>query len=310
MAVMGEKKQLTLLMSTDSNYVALVATLLFSIRKHLSEDVLLDVFILSVDGQSDSLDLLSKFCESTLDITLTVVYVSELPDSANELIGDLELQNQTNWGPPLCFASMFILPLILPGSVKRAVYIDSDMIALGDIGDLATMSLDGLPAGAVRAPLEFFQGRLGTWMYMNAGFVVMDLNLWRQKSISEKGLQYLHDISGNWENTYVNQDALNVLLKGRDGTPEWKELHPKWNACTPIFLKSNSKILYDSIPIEQVKLLHYCGVKPWDRAPDNFVAKIGKLTGFSIGKWKTKHPHADLFFDLFDQVPFDLPCVN
>jgi lipopolysaccharide biosynthesis glycosyltransferase len=299
---------MNLMVTSDSGYVPLVAALLTSVHQHLPEHHSLEVYWLHVDDNEEPRRQLARFCEQDLPRCKLHIWIFDtLPSDVKAQVESLIGENASSWGPALCFAAPFILPMILPPSVRRAVFVDADVIALGDISELMTVSLDGLPAGAVRAPLKMFDKRLGLQRYSNSGVVVMDLEPWRNDGVSKRAIDYLHQISGAWGENFPDQDALNVTLADPNGQPRWKELDPKWNACSPLFTHPSWRLLYKKLPISQVKLLHYCGAKPWGRVPATLLGKIARRKGFKFGPTKAAHPHGDLFFKILEKTPFKAP---
>jgi len=299
---------LNLLVTSDSAYVPLVATLLASIHKTLPDTKYLDVYWLHVDSEQSPRTQLAQFCQSLPRCRLHISTFETLPAQIQTQVESLIGNNASSWGPALCFAAPFILPMILPPSVSRAVFVDADVIALGDVSELTTISLDGLPAGGVRAPLRRFQGRLGLQRYCNSGVVVIDTKAWQSQGVSEAAIKYLHKISGAWGANFPDQDALNVTLADSTGNPKWKELHPKWNACSPLYTKPRWQLLYGPTPVKEVKFLHYCGAKPWGRVPATLLGRIARRKGFQFGPTKPAHPHSDLFFNALADTPFKAPC--
>ena len=297
-----------LMVTSDSAYVPLVAALLASVHKFLPDEMMLEVYWLHVDNAQESREQLANFCKHSLPrCKLHISTFDTLPSSVQKKVEILIGNNDSSWGPALCFAAPFVLPMILPTSVRRAVFVDADVIALGDISELATIPLDGLPAGCVRAPLKMFNRRLGLQRYCNSGVVAIDVEAWRNEGVSEAAIEYLYKISGSWGVNFPDQDALNVTLADSMGQAKWKELPPKWNACSPLYTKPRWRLLYDPTPINDVKLLHYCGAKPWGTVPASLLGRIARRKGIQFGPTKPAHPHAALFFEALADTPFKAP---
>ncbi|MCW1923531.1 hypothetical protein OKA05_13285 [Luteolibacter arcticus] len=299
---------LNLLITSDSGYAPMVACLLASVRQHLPKEMDLEVYWLHVDGSVPAREQLARFCEESLErCRLHISSLDTLPADIKAQVEALIGSNDSSWGPALCFAAPFILPLILPESVKRAIFVDADVIALGDISELTTIPLDGFPAGFVRAPLKHFNKRLGLERYGNSGLIVVDVDAWKEAEVSKGAIDYLHKISGAWSANYPDQDALNHTLADANGNAKWKELHPKWNACAPLFTHPRWRLQYDPIDIGEVKLLHYCGAKPWAKVPATLLGRIARKKGIRFGPTKPAHPHSDLFYDVLARTPFSAP---
>lgn len=304
---MPRSQEITLLITSDRRFVPLAATLLRSIRRHVPAETALSVHWFSHDVEPATVERFSRFADVDLKpCTMNVTGLATLPTPLQGELSRIVDDNDSSWGPAAVFAAPFLLPRLVPRSVSRAIFLDVDIIALGDISELATMSLDGHAVAAVRAPLRRFSGRLGTQVYLNSGVLVIDLEKWRRDRVSERCLDYLRRIEGDWSDAYPDQDALNVVLKEDDGRPKWKALEPKWNACTPLFVGPRESILYDPVPIEDAVLIHYSGTKPWVKAPASRLARFAQRLGIRAGRWAPVHPHASLFYDELAAVPFAL----
>lgn len=115
----------------------------------------------------------------------------------------------------------FLAPEILPESVGRVVYLDCDVVVLGDVAELAAVPLDGkavaaVPEWAWSGPeVERRMTGLGIapgHRYVNSGVLVMDLARWRRDGITERLLARVAELGSRL--VYFDQDALNAALQG------------------------------------------------------------------------------------------------
>lgn len=115
----------------------------------------------------------------------------------------------------------FLAPEILPDSVERVVYLDCDVVVLGDVAELAAAPLEGKAVGAVpewnwRGPdVERRMAGLGIepgHTYVNSGVLVLDLARWRRDGITERLLEKVAELGSRL--VYFDQDALNTALQG------------------------------------------------------------------------------------------------
>ena len=133
---------------------------------------------------------------------------------------------------------------LLSTSISRALYLDCDVLVLGDIAELWSVSLGDNLAGVVWDPgyrhfgiaaqlekrakkngLSF----CGAGPYFNTGVLLIDLSAWRSADIAG-------EIERNFGSTHqdsilFDQDELNILLQGRV-----LPLTPAWNLIEPIAL--------------------------------------------------------------------------
>ena len=146
------------------------------------------------------------------------------------------------------------IPLLFP-TYKKAVYIDSDTILRGDIGELFDTDLGDKVMAAMVDPKvtvipefrDYVDNALGVphKEYVNSGVQVMDLKKMRKL----KYLSTMIDLIRKYDADLVapDQDYLNVILRGKI-----LFLDPKWNA-EPV----------KDLP-KSVKLVHFnLFNKPW-----------------------------------------------
>lgn len=149
-----------------------------------------------------------------------------------------------------------IIPEILRDVAERVLYLDSDIVCLGDISELMTMNLQNRTVGAVpdhdpkTNQYKVASLHLKFGGYFNSGFLLIDLDRWNRENILSKALSIL----GNKELplNLPDQDALNVTLDGQALSVE-----EKWNTLYSMLT------MHHEIPDDTV-LLHYTdSVKPW-----------------------------------------------
>jgi len=167
-----------------------------------------------------------------------------------------------------------LLDELLPKSVERCLYMDCDIVATRDMGELWDHDLAGTTVGAVEdghhAVLQQHQARLGLSeaRYFNSGVLLVDMRLWRDRQVGRRAMDAASRIGPHL--ILHDQDALNVALEG-----DWVSLPPSWNTWTILpGLSSDDPINF-----------HYMGApKPWHADYDR--------------------PFADLFFRELDETAF------
>jgi lipopolysaccharide biosynthesis glycosyltransferase len=133
----------------------------------------------------------------------------------------------------LTTATLFRLRIgeLLPDSVERVIYIDTDTAIRGPLDELWETELEEQVVAAVRdpvipwaaAPNALAWSRLGVpadCPYFNAGVLVIATALWRSQRIAERALDLMEERSLR----HGDQCALNVILAGA-----WVQLAPQWN---------------------------------------------------------------------------------
>lgn len=201
---------------------------------------------------------------------------------------------QAGISPAVCarMAMVSMLP-----EVDRVIYLDSDLVVLGDLSDLWQITADGAPVWAVRDQLmpwlasspSFRNIEHGLPMksrYLNAGVLVADLRVWRDLDLETRLLTFYQQHYKKL--LYHDQDALNAVLVGL-----WKPLPLQWNR-TPWL---DSVVHWEDLEaspaelahaFDNPKIVHYANQrKPWhsglkNRLNDPFFETLETI---EVGDW-------------------------
>lgn len=197
---------------------------------------------------------------------------------------------------------------LIPAQIEKVIYLDADLIVLGDIRQLWShqlnshhllavedfscprmdaATLDNYPACSpyllCRYPVKRFQqlGIPGTAKYFNAGVLVLDLAKWRTDKIGAEVLDYLRKHHEHVR--FVDQDGLNVVLWDK-----WASLMPTWNQMPHIYRFPSwrhspfEKDTFREI-VQRPQVVHFLGRgKPWCR--------------------RQMHPYRPKFFEYVDRT--------
>jgi lipopolysaccharide biosynthesis glycosyltransferase len=161
-----------------------------------------------------------------------------------------------------------LLPSLLPQSVERVLFIDSDTTVTASLTPLWNLDLQGKALAAVpEHRISCLDHGYNYPDYFNAGVMVADLTRWRESNLLERGRQYAiehPDRLRHWD-----QDILNHVFKG-----DWLPLEDRWNACPHLFglnadydLSRESLNESESEAIANPAIVHFAGpgpIKPWN----------------------------------------------
>ena len=108
---------------------------------------------------------------------------------------------------------------MLPPEVKRVLYLDCDMVVVGDIGEVYHSNLRGKVVGAYHDVLVYPALADSTDMaigspYFNAGMLLIDLWQWRDLQIENKLFEIANSKKGNF--LFNDQDVLNICFSQND----------------------------------------------------------------------------------------------
>lgn len=159
----------------------------------------------------------------------------------------------------MTFARLLI-PRVIPASVSKVMYLDADVLVLGALQPLWETDLDGAVLGAVTDGFgdEILKrgeassvGLPQVRDYFNAGVLLIDLEEWRKKRITERALEYLERYP---RSLFGDQDALNFACD-----KVWKKLDPRWN-----FHNHRNRRISDLPLNDRPEIVHFVNSdKPW-----------------------------------------------
>lgn len=206
-------------MATDDNYAQHLGVCIVSIFENNSNRS----FFIHVFSSDISISNRRKIESIALRYKQSVVF----HEMSIEDFKDFPIESATN--SYYSNATLFRLKIgdLLDKNIERVLYLDSDIIVCGDIGELFDINMYGAPIAAVKDTpwmLDFAEKHLGISKdagYYNAGVLLIDLNLYRNARIWEQSLELVRSETAL---PYLDQDILNLVFKNR-----WLELPCKWN---------------------------------------------------------------------------------
>lgn len=177
-----------------------------------------------------------------------------------------------------CYARLLI-PELKP-DIDRAIYLDSDVIALDDIKLLWDQDLDGFETGLVADigygdDSSFFENctqNLGVpaeHIYANAGMFLIDCKQWREHGTSEKLLEIGRKFKDKL--LILNEDILSVYYAPN----RYKRLENRFNLADLNSRVARYGITDDYLADEwkNVVIYHFCHGKPFKQIKNNFTGK-------------------------------------
>ncbi|MGZ8202203.1 MAG: glycosyltransferase family 8 protein [Burkholderiales bacterium] len=218
------------------------------------------------------------------------------------------------WGrmTPLTYTRIFT-PAYVPANCAKAIFLDSDLLILQDLGRLWDVPAKDTHVLAVQDPAVPFVSSCDGLAryealriapetpYFNAGLMVVNVEKWRSDDIPAAALRFIE--AHAHELNYCDQDALNAVLIGK-----WRALDPRWQV-QPRFAGSRQMPLPHLAPDARLALVadpwvyHFSGrLKPWaysgNGAADRLFFEYLDRTG-----WKGWRPQAGpkgVFLRLYD----------
>lgn len=175
----------------------------------------------------------------------------------------------------------------LDKSIKRVIYLDCDLVILGDLKQLWEQDLADKTVGAVTDLCSPSSYSKRVTDYFNSGVLLINLEKWRNKNIGENALENL--ITTPYKYQYLDQDVLNDMLK-----KDWLSLDLSWNVQPTSYnaykknyeyLLARNDELYNSIKCPNI--VHFIGpIKPWHAT--------------------STHPFQDAFIQFSEKTPWPI----
>ncbi|WP_439427369.1 glycosyltransferase family 8 protein [Micromonospora sp. LA-10] len=161
-----------------------------------------------------------------------------------------------------------LLPDLVPHAVDRMLWLDSDVMCVGDLTELWRTDLGDALLGAaidIGTPtvgaatgvpgLDEKAGRIGRRSdYFNSGVLLMDLARCREAELSTRALDYIRANSATLR--FAVQDAMNVAVDDR-----WLRLDARWNDM------DFTRFEQDLGAVDRTRIIHFAGKKkPWQES--------------------------------------------
>jgi len=249
---MKNNEPITLVMVCDNHLVVMLSVLLKSIEKTYEGDQMISIYIVNDNLYKKNIKKINQTISSDL-IKIHWKTMKEAVPSNIELPKDRSTL-------PICAYIRLCAPYFLPKNIKRAIYLDVDMVLMKDIRYLWSVDIGNYVIGAaidradkVSTPWGGIPNykELGIppeSRYFNSGLLVMNLDAWRNMNATQLVINTIRD---NYEYvTFSDQYGLNVVFANN-----WFELDPNWNR-------------YPQNSHADPFLIHFTGMKPIFRSYD------------------------------------------
>ncbi len=166
----------------DSNYIKYAAVTMLSIVNY-NQTTKIVFHVFCDEFTTEDLDKLKRITEENMQISIIVYYLS------NDII--LEFPQNSNWNLSIYYRA--IAPYVLHGKIKRALYLDADILCLGNLNDLFIMNLpsvvgvveDGLGRKS-KKKLLLGLGIPSHENYFNSGVMLIDIDRYVEEDILTK----------------------------------------------------------------------------------------------------------------------------
>ena len=279
---MSKPENIYVVSASDNNYAMPLAVMLCSAADNLADNKFLKVFIIDNGITASNKE---RIFAPLRNKRVIVKWLTPIKYETTKLPSIGHMTDTT-------YQRIFIADL-LPKTLDRVIYLDCDIIILGDLYRLWKTPFSGNLLMAVqdmgepyvsspRALSNYVElGLSSNTKYFNAGVLLIDLNKWRKNQTGRCIFEYMK--SSKTIPRWCDQDGLNAVLSNY-----WGELDPRWNQIPHIYDYSSwhespfDEEVYTSI-ISDPFIVHFAtSSKPW-------------LNG-------STHPKRKLFYQYLDKT--------
>lgn len=243
---MKSSDDITLMMVCDNHLIVMLGALLKSIEKSHYTSEPITIYIINDNINKKNIRKIQETVSNSLIHIVWKTMDEVLPRG-------LKLPLHKTALPKSIYARLFI-HRVVPVSVKKIIYLDSDMLLIKDISKLWHMPMGDYVIGAVQDKMKVVSSAWGAiknyrvlglapdTKYFNAGLLLINLEKWRLMNAAGSIMDIINDNIDYV--TFTDQYGLNVLFVNN-----WLELEAHWNS-------------YSMDEIEDPSLIHFIGVKP------------------------------------------------
>ena len=254
----------------SENFVPYLSVAVQSIVENVSESRHYDIIVLTRDLTPTSMITLTR---QTKKPNVGIGFLD-----VDAALGDIKLPHHGHFRPETYFR--LLAPSLLP-NVKKAIYLDSDLIVNADIAELYDTDVTGYLLGATRdadtlGQMDGYDITVGPYLenelgmtdahdYFQAGVLVMNLAEIRRRTTPGELLDLATERMWRW----LDQDVLNRVCDGH-----YVRIHMRWNYLMDWQHLRRTHIVSNAAPDVRAeyeearrdpKIVHFAGPdnRPW-----------------------------------------------
>ena len=200
----AEERPATIVFATDNAYCQHLAVALVTLlehNRHLDLDIRVICVAVAESNKQRLLEVCSKFGRS-----------ARLIDFDPTPYVGFRIDGHISW---TSYARIF-LPGIIEPEIGRLLYLDSDIVVLDAIDPLLKVDIGDKPIAGIPQPYTDRREELGIppdKPYVNAGVLILNLDVWRRERITEHLVDFIESNSARLK--FHDQDALNAFFYDR-----------------------------------------------------------------------------------------------
>jgi len=251
--------------AADDSYAMPLAVTMCSVIKNLKSYQSILLFIIDGGIKDRNKDMIKRSLDSN---KVNIEWIKVTSEIINKL-SKLDSSDHLNYTSYL----RLLIPKLLPDGIRKAIYLDCDLILRNDISKLWDINIGNnvvLAAQDGCIPELSNRGHVLDWKkcgatedskYFNSGVMVINFKKWLEEDVFTETVKFIQGNRRKLE--FCDQDALNAVL-----VDEWGEIDQKWNCI----LRRN---VADKKLNEDAYILHFASnKKPWHYASEKPTKEI------------------------------------
>lgn len=249
--------------ATNENYAPYAGVCINSIIENSSKEYFYKIYVFHVGLSKKTITLLNSIKSENLttqclDISTNIEKIKSVLYSHSYFSNEMYYR--------------ILIPEIL-NEYKKVIYLDCDMVVLGDLSELYNTNLTNYCIGAVKNPLHkkmydyiIDNFNLNPDKYINSGMLVINCNEFNKLNIKE---HFFNEIKNHETLRYPDQDLINIVCQNKikylpmNWNYLWHQERLNKSATTALHLLESDINTYQEAS-KDIKILHFTGDrKPW-----------------------------------------------
>lgn len=286
---MIEDNVLSVLFSSDNNYVQHMGVAIFSLLKNCDDFERIDIYVIE-----DEITESNKTKLEQMVLQFNKAKIIWIPFKKWKKQFQLDMQ----WPISISSYARLLVAEMLPTDVSRVLYMDCDMIVVDSIKKLWNTDLQGKVLGAVQDTVgDSVKSAVGLFsndLYFNAGLLLIDLQAWRQQNVGGKCMMFINEHQGKV--THHDQGTLNGVLR---------------NNWTKIGLQNNLMTIHYLFSMQDIKKYYGDHAEFYSDSEISFAKEnpviLHYTPSFTTRPWvkNCKHPLKEIYWDVIAQTPWN-----
>ena len=257
------KSTIPVVFATNEKYAPFVSSCVESIKANSSKDYFYKIVVFNVDLAEDTQKRLAD--ESCDNVSVECLDVSEYIENIKD-----KLYSHSYFSQEMYYR--ILIPDIFPND-EKVIYLDCDMIVLGDLSELYNIDIG---SNAIAACRNLMHEKMRNYVqntllldpnkYVNSGMLVINCQKFIDENIKDRIFEEInhHDIL-----TYPDQDLINLVCKDSifylplNWNYLWHLERLNRSSVKELLLNQEDLVEFKETS-KDIKILHYTGdKKPW-----------------------------------------------